>query len=249
MKLIVIANWKMNPSSLNEARQLFAETKKCIRKSRRVELIVFPPAVFLAEFRRESSKVKLGGQNCHWEDKGAFTGEISPKQLKSLGCKYVILGHSERRQFFQEGDEMINRKIKAALKNKLKIVFCVGETDQEKEAGITQEVLMGQMRDGLRGVSRREIESMIVAYEPSWAIGTGLAYSVGDAQVMNLFLKKIISQQYSLATARKMPILYGGSVNHKNVRDYILEAGMSGVILGGGSLDAKELGKIIESLK
>lgn len=238
----------MNPATLAEAKRLFAETKRLAQKSSNINLVIFPPTGFLGVLRSSSPKMKLGAQNCHWEEKGAFTGEVSAKQLRSLGCGYVILGHSERRQYFKETDEIINLKIKAALKNKLKIVFCVGETKKEKDDGRTQEVLIGQIQRGLKGVKKGEIKNILLAYEPAWAIGSGLACGADEAQVMHLFLRRAIAKNYSVSVSQSLPVLYGGSVNQKNVKDYIWGSGMSGIILGGGSLDTKELGKIVKNI-
>ena len=224
MKPLIIANWKMNPTSL-------AEAKKMIVKG----AVICPPFVYLGLLRGE-----LGAQNCSSEEKGAFTGEISPLTLKDLKIKYVILGHSERRKLFSETDEMINKKVRRALASGLKVVLCVGEIDKK-------EVLKIQLEKGLEGVSRDEMSKVIIAYEPVWAIGTGKNCSVDETMSSIILIRQILSNLFSRAIADKIPILYGGSVNSSNSGAYIKEAGANGLLVGGASLKPDELSKIIKS--
>ena len=242
MKPIIVANWKMNPLTLVEAKKLFLGVKKGI--SKKAEVVVCPPFIFLSAL----SGLKLGGQNCFWEEKGAFTGEVSAKMLKNLGCQYVILGHSERRRYFQETDETINKKLKAAIEAKLIPIFCVGETKEEREQDKTEEVLKKQIIGGLEGISNSKFSNGIIAYEPVWAIGTGNPCDTNEAQTMNLVIRKILGGIYNSSFSRKIPILYGGSVNSKNAEGYIKEAGFEGLLVGGASLDAKEFIKITKSV-
>jgi len=250
MKPIVIANWKMNPTTLTETRQLFNSIKNGLKNIKNVEIIICPPFPYLLEFsaRWRKSQVRLGAQNCFWEEKGPFTGEISARQLKDLGCQYVILGHSERRKYFSETDEIINKKLKAALRAKLKPIFCVGEKLEERKGGKTQMVLKHQIEKGLKGIKKREIKNLVLAYEPVWAVGTGRPCSTNEAQIMSLFLRKIVAENYSSSVAKNLPVLYGGSVDSKNAKDYVLEARMSGLLIGGASLKIKEFVKIIKSV-
>lgn len=203
MKLLIVANWKMNPSSLVEARKLFNLEKKGTKRFKRVEVIICPPFVYLSILKAK------GAQDVFYEEKGAFTGEVSPKMLKSLGVKYVILGHSERRKYLNETDEMVNKKLKAALEAGLKPILCIDN--------------LFQLEKGLRGIS----EKIIIAYEPVFAIGTGKPCSPEKAKLMRDKIK------YPL-------VLYGGSVNSQNAKDYIQKAGFQGLLVGGASLNPKE---------
>lgn len=246
MKLLIVANWKMNPQSLAEAKQLFNSVKRGLKDIRNVEVVICPPFVYLSSIKYQASSIKLGGQNCFWKEKGPFTGEVSPIMLRDLGCNYVILGHSERRSWFGETDEMINKKIKAAILAKLNPIFCIGETKKEREKGKTEKILKFQIKKGLKKISRREIKNLVVAYEPVWAIGTGEPCDIEEAQKMGLFARKIIAKIYSFSIAKNLRILYGGSVNSQNAPNYIKEANFQGLLVGGASLDPKEFIKIAE---
>ena len=208
-------------------------------------LFAFP---YLSIINNNLSFIKLGAQNCFWKDKGPYTGEVSPQMLKSMGCKYVIVGHSERRQVFKETDEMVNVKIKETLKAKLQPIFCIGETEEEKRAGKTFQVLEREIKKGLDKVSKKEIEKVIIAYEPIWAIGTGKACEENEVMTIALFIKKLMSRLYNKKVADNIRILYGGSVDSKNAPDYLRESKMQGLLVGGASLNSKEFIKIIKSL-
>ncbi|PJA64006.1 MAG: triose-phosphate isomerase, partial [Candidatus Portnoybacteria bacterium CG_4_9_14_3_um_filter_43_11] len=197
---------------------------------------------------------KLGAQDCFWENKGAYTGEISSLMLKDLGCQYVIVGHSERRKYFGESDEIINRKLKAVLKNRMKPVFCVGEETRDSLNGNGKQInemglIVGeQLEKGLIGISTERIREIIFAYEPIWAIGTGQACLPDDAMKARLFIRKILSKLYSRETAEKARIVYGGSIDSKNVSDYVKNAKMDGILVGGASINASEFNKIVEKI-
>jgi len=246
MKPLIIANWKCNPKNQAEAKELFNLIKRGVRKIKGGKVVICPPFVYLPILK--NSNFPLGAQNCFWKELGPFTGEVSVKMLKDFGCQYVILGHSERRKYFGETDEMINQKLKTALKAKLKPIFCIGESWEERKRDKAQQVLKSQLEKGLKSIKKRGIKNLILAYEPVWAIGTGRPCSPVEAQTMSLFLRKIIAKLYSLAIAKNTPILYGGSVNSKNARDYVVEARMNGLLVGGASLDAKEFVKIVKSI-
>ncbi len=249
MKYLVVANWKMNPTTLKEAQLLFAGIKKGIRKikdvcskgSRRdffqVGVVICPPFVYLSEIGKEKLEIKLGAQDCFWEEKGAYTGQISPTMLKNLGCEYVILGHSEKRKL-GERDEVINKKLKAVHKTKLKPILCIGETEKEKKEGKTFRVLKIQLKKAINHLTSQSLTRLIVAYEPVWAIGTGNPCLPQEAKNVLIFLRKIL---------KKNRILYGGSVNSQNAKDYI-KTGFDGLLVGGASLDAKEFSKIIKNI-
>jgi triosephosphate isomerase len=250
MQKLIVANWKMNPQSLKEAKKLFNSVKNWIKRHsnvlKNIGIIICPPFVYLpgfalstSNFRHRTSNISLGAQDLFWEEKGAFTGEISPKMLKNLGVEYVIVGHSERRKILGETGEMINKKLKAAIKTKLKPILCIGETEKERTSGKTFQVLKNQLKKALNGTSNVKLQTsnLIIAYEPVWAIGTGNPCKPEDAKEVLLFLRKIL----------KFPILYGGSVNSKNAKDYI-KIGFDGLLVGGASLDPKEFIEIIKGI-
>lgn len=228
-KSLIIANWKCNPTSFKKAKSLFNSIKRGLKDVKNVKVVICPPFVYLSILTRPSlthQRVNLGGQSCFWEQKGAFTGEISPLMLKDLGCSYVIIGHSERRKYFSETDSIINRKVKLALKNDLSPILCIDKVSQIKK--------------GIKGVPKREIKKIIVAYEPIWAIGTGRACGFKEAKKFNLSIKKVLGS--------KNYILYGGSVNSQNVKGFIKEAKFQGVLVGGASLKAKEFVKMVKAV-
>ena len=243
MEKLIIGNWKCNPTSLNEAKKLFNLAKRGIKKIKNVEVVICPPFSYLSlisSFLVPRSSFKLGAQNCFWEEKGAFTGEISPLMLKDLGCKYVIVGHSERRTL-GETDEIINKKLKAVLKAKLTPILCIGETAKERKKGKTFKVLRKQIKTALNFPKYEILNTkyLIVAYEPVWAIGTGKPCGIEEAREVRLFIKSIL---------KNVPVLYGGSVTSKNGKDYLKEANFDGLLVGGASLKAKEFVKIIKSI-
>ena len=250
MELFIVANWKLNPSTRSEAKRLFNLVNRVFKsiKNKDMEVVICPPSVYLPELRKQKSSLKLGAQNCFWEEKGAFTGEVSSSMLKDLGCQYVILGHSERRGYFSETNEMVNKKIKAAISTKLKPILCIGETEVERKKGLTQKVLRSQIKKGLKKITKQEIKKIIIAYEPIWAIGTGKACSPKDAKRAAIFIRKIISKIYNQKTAKKIPVLYGGSANSQNAAPYIFEANFQGLLVGGASLNPKEFVRIIKNV-
>lgn len=218
----------MNPSSLDQAETLF----NSISGKQGVEVVICPPFVYLPEL--SSSEIKLGGQDCFWKERGAFTGEISPAMLKDLGCEYVIVGHSERRDIFKEDDQMISKKVKAVTEQDLTPVLCVGETAQEREKGETEQVLKKQLGTGLKSVDQA---SAIIGYEPRWAIGSGNACEPSQAQEA----ASLIKQEFD----RETPVVYGGSVNSENAASYL--GAFEGLLIGGASLESEKFNKIIET--
>lgn len=255
MKPLIVANWKMNPQTLAGAKQLLNFLKKGLKNIKNVDVVICPPFVYLpilgaSAFAKGYGTISFGSQDCFWEQKGAYTGEVSPKMLKDLGCQYVILGHSERRIYLGETDEMINKKIKLVLKAKLNPVLCIGETEEERNQGGIQEVLKNQLISALLGISKSIIQNskFSIAYEPIWAIGTGKACEVNEAQTMGLFIRKIVVQLYGSLVSKKVQILYGGSINSKNALSYIKEARMQGLLVGGASLDHQEFIKLVKNI-
>ncbi|MCD6528379.1 triose-phosphate isomerase [bacterium] len=256
-KPLIVANWKCNPPTWQNAKLLFNRVKKGIKKIKNVEVVVCPPFVYLgglatsASARQQAGRGRLilGAQDCFWKE-GPFTGEISSKMLKDIGCQYVIIGHSERRQHFQETDETVNKKIKASIGAKITPILCIGETEEEKREGRVQAVLNRQIRSALKKISNHKIQDsgLCIAYEPVWAIGSGHSCNVNTAQIINLLIKKIITRLYNRSLAENIRILYGGSVNSRNARDYIQKAGMKGLLVGGASLDSLEFLSIIKEV-
>lgn len=235
-KTIIVANWKMNPQTLEEAKDLFDFAEKEAQKNKDFEIIVCPPFPYISALK--SSDAKMGAQDVFYEEKGAYTGEVSISMLRDVNCRYVIVGHSERRKHFGEIDETINRKIKVVIGAGLKTILCIGETQTERGENKINEVLKKQLENDLKDIS--DNSELIIAYEPIWAIGTGVACSIPEAKEAYLFIRTMI---------KSAPILYGGSVNSKNAAGYAKESGFQGLLLGGASLDKKELLNIIENIK
>jgi len=252
-EFFIIANWKMNPTTIKSATGIFKETIKEIKKiDKNIRVIFCPPFLYLEKllsYKKNQGQIEFGAQNCFFEKSGAFTGEISPLMLKNLGAKYVILGHSERRRYFQESDEIISKKIRAALNVKIKPIFCFGETKEEKKRGETIKVIKNQIQNGLSFVkSENDLFKIIFAYEPVWAIGTGENCPAKEAFEILMYTKKVITQMFSSKIADKIKIVYGGSVNSFNFKEYIL-SGYDGLLVGGASLLPKDFSKIIKTLQ
>ncbi|MBU3964954.1 triose-phosphate isomerase [Patescibacteria group bacterium] len=250
-KRIIIANWKMNPETLSEAKEILSAIKKEAKKIENINIVVAPPAIYLGRFKTgESDDVKLAAQNMHWEEKGAFTGEISSLMLKDAGVEYVIVGHSERRNYFGETDEIINKKLILALKNRLTPILCVGESFEEKRAEKTPEIIKSQLTKALENIRQKQVQSknLLIAYEPVWAIGSGTTPSYDDVLSANLLIRKTINSIYGRGIAEKIPLLYGGSVNAKNAGGFIEKSRADGLLVGGASIKATEFLGIIRQL-
>lgn len=244
---VIAGNWKMH-NDLKESEDLIKSLIKLLdSKNLKCDVIVCPPYTSLSEASKliAGSEIKLGSQNMHFENKGAFTGEISAQMLKSVGCEYVILGHSERRTIFNESDEVINKKIKKALEEGLKPIFCVGELLEEREAGITNDVVKRQILKGLEGISAEDMKNVIIAYEPVWAIGTGKTATPDQAQEVHEFIRDLIEIGFSAAIANKLIIQYGGSVKPENAAELLSQRDIDGALVGGACLKADSFHKII----
>ncbi len=246
MKPLIIANWKCNPVSLEEARNLLDSLNKEINDLNGAEVVVCPPSVFLSALVEEG-QIVFGAQNCFSEDKGAFTGEISIRMIENIGCKYVILGHSERRNIFKETNEEINKKVLKVIDSKVIPILCIGENGAEREKGRTFDVLEEQLSKCLEGVPEEKAGSIVLAYEPVWAIGTGKFADTEKIKEVRTFLKEFISKRYNKKTGDDLKIIYGGSVDSNNVYSYLSEASMDGVLVGGASLKPDEFLKLIKS--
>jgi len=242
----ITGNWKMN-KTVGEALDLVRELKGSISNVQGVEVAIAPPFTALDAVRKEleGSLIRLAAQNLFYEEKGAYTGEVSPEMIKEVGCHYAIIGHSERRQFFGETDETVNRRIKAALGHDLKVVFCVGETLKEREEEKTFAVIQRQVELGLKDLGQREIKRMVVAYEPVWAIGTGRTATPQQAQEVHQFIREKIEQLHSREMAEEVRIQYGGSVTPENVKGLMNEKDIDGALVGGASLKAESFSKIV----
>ena len=238
-KKIVAGNWKMN-MTVAEAKALVAGLKPELANFREVEVVICPPFTALAAVSAElqGTNIDLGAQNMHWEKSGAYTGEVSPEMLRELFCHYVILGHSERRTYFHETDEIVNRKVKAALSWGLHPIVCVGETLQQREAGEVESVITTQVRGSLAGLSPREILDSVIAYEPVWAIGTGKTATSAQAQEVHALIRKILGQMFDPAVAQGVRIQYGGSMKPANARELLSMPDIDGGLIGGAALKA-----------
>jgi len=242
---IIAGNWKMFKTP-DESVGLVTELKSLLNKSQ-AEIVVCPPFVDLPGVIRAvgDSGIKVGAQNMHWEKEGAFTGEISPLMLRALGCDYVIIGHSERRQFFAETDETVNKKVKAAFTHGLKPIVCVGESLEQREAGITESLVESQVRKGLENISLKEAETLVLAYEPIWAIGTGKTASSEDAEKVISHIRRVLDDMFGPETGAKVRIQYGGSVKPDNIKELMQKPNIDGALVGGASLKADSFSKIV----
>ena len=240
----IAGNWKMNTTA-TEAERLVLEMLEGLDRIEGVEKVVCPPFVSLVgiSMMLQGSSIKLGAQNMYFEAKGAYTGEISPVMLREL-CEFVILGHSERRWYFGETDEIVNNKVKAALANRLKPILCVGERLNENEAGKTEEVVSRQVSAALRDVE--PVRDLVIAYEPVWAIGTGKAASGKQAVATIQFIRDVLAKLWNKGIAQDLRILYGGSVTSANIAEFVSHSGIDGALVGGASLKVEEFVGIVE---
>jgi len=241
---MIAGNWKMN-TTLAEASALVTEMRQGLERIEGVERVLCPPFVSLALVKEllQGSSIKLGAQNMHFEETGAYTGEISPPMLSGI-CEYVILGHSERRQYFGETDDVVNKKVKAALAAAITPILCVGERLEEKEADRTEEVVIRQVSRALQGIESPQ--GMVIAYEPIWAIGTGRAATGEGANTTIGIIRNTMAQLYGEGIAQRIRILYGGSVTAANIAEFIRQPEIDGALVGGASLKATEFLSIVE---
>lgn len=244
---VIVGNWKMF-KLFAEAIQLVLDLKPQVVNSRHCDIVVAPPFTVLKTVndRLEGSSIKTAGQNlCDQSGQGAFTGEISGAMLKDLGCSYVIVGHSERRQYYQETDEIVNKKTRAALNAGLRPIVCVGERLQERENNEMEIVVGRQVRDGLSGLTAEELSLILIAYEPIWAIGTGRTATPEIAATMHKFIRSIVAENWGSQLSENIRILYGGSVKPDNISILMAESEIDGALVGGASLDATSFAQIV----
>ncbi len=245
---IIAGNWKMYKTQ-TEAFQLASDLKQKLSDINSAKVVVCPPFTALASVKQAiaGSDILLGAQNMHWEEKGAFTGEISPQMLLTIGCKYVIIGHSERRNHFFETNETVNLKIKSALGSGLVPIVCVGEKLEEREANKTEQVVEDHVRGAFKDLTVESARGCVVAYEPVWAIGTGKTATPNQANEVHVFIRKLLSSVFGKDCAEKVSILYGGSVKPENSKELLDMSDIDGALVGGASLDADSFEKIVRS--
>ena len=237
-RYIIAGNWKMN-MTIGEAIELANGLKRELYDISSLDIVICTPFTALSEIGEliVNSNIDLGGQDLFWEEKGAYTGEISAQMLKDAGCKYVIIGHSERRKYFNETNETVNKRLKAALAHKLVPIMCVGERLEQRESGKTFEVVEDHVGNGLKDISQEEMKGIVIAYEPVWAIGTGKTATSAQAQEVHAYLRKWIAKKHGQELANSIRILYGGSVKPSNVNELMSMPDIDGALVGGASLD------------
>ena len=247
-KKVIAGNWKMNKLP-NETITFFEELAPLVENTKNEVIICAPYTdLFYAILSAQNTNIKIGAQNMHWEENGAYTGEISPQMLKSIGVEYVIIGHSERRQYFAETDETVNKKVKAAHNVGLKPIVCVGETLSQRESGKAKEIVTNQIKSGLKDLTKNEIMSTIVAYEPIWAIGTGKTATKEDANETIKWIREELENIYGKENADKVIIQYGGSVKSENAKELFEMSDIDGGLVGGASLKPDEFAKIVNAI-
>ena len=247
-KKVIAGNWKMNMLP-NEALAYIEEFIPLVKDTENEVILCVPYTdLFYALLSAQNTNIKIGAQNMHWAEKGAYTGEVSAKMLKAIGVEYVIIGHSERRSYFNETDESVNKKIKAAFENELKPIVCVGETLEEREAGKTADIITNQTRLALSGLTDEQIKNTIIAYEPIWAIGTGKTATSEDANNSIKEIRKEIEKIYGKEVAECVIIQYGGSVKSSNAKELFSTSDIDGGLVGGASLVPEEFAKIVTSV-
>ena len=244
-KKVIAGNWKMNMLP-NEAIACIEELAPAVKDTKNEVILCVPYTdLFYALLAAQGTNIKIGAQNMHFEESGAYTGEVSGKMLKSIGVEYVIIGHSERRQYFAETDETVNKKIKSALANELKPIVCVGETLEQRESGKAEEIFTTQTRKALEGVSPEDAKKIIIAYEPIWAIGTGKTATSEDANNSVKAIRGELTKLYGNSVAEEITIQYGGSVKSSNAKELFTTSDIDGGLVGGASLKADEFAKIV----
>ena len=247
-KTIIAGNWKMNKTA-SETKKFAEELKALLPKAKWCDIVVCVPSVNIAAALKgfKDARVSVGAQNVFYEKSGAYTGEVSADMLKDLGVKYVIIGHSERRQYFGETDFTVNRKVLAALEAGLHPIICVGETLEMRDNGVTLDMVRMQVKTAMRGVMLEQVRRVSVAYEPIWAIGTGYTATARQANEVNASIREVLRQNYGARAARSVSILHGGSMNTSNAFELLAQPDVDGGLIGGASMNAESFGRIIEA--
>jgi triosephosphate isomerase len=245
-RTIIAGNWKMY-KTLKDGQELAVGLRRDLYKIENVDIVICPPFTLLAYLADalETSNIMLGAQDCYWQDEGAFTGEVSSKMLKDAGAQYVIIGHSERRQFFAETNETVNKKIKAVLAHNLTPIMCVGEMLAEREKGLTFKVLEDHVQNGLKDISAEDIVRIVIAYEPVWAIGTGKTATPAQAQEAHKYIRDLLAKMYNDDVAQSVRIQYGGSVKPENITELMKQPDVDGGLVGGASLTVPAFAEIV----
>jgi len=248
-KPIIGGNWKMNRGTPNESREMLESLIPLVEEIHNVDIVIAAPFTVLTNAYKilKHTNIKLGAQNMYFEDKGAYTGEISPKFLKKIGVEYVILGHSERRDIFKESDALINQKLKKALSVNLNPIVCIGEHLEEREAGKTKEIIEYQINETFKDLTKEEMVKIVIAYEPIWAIGTGITATPEQAEEIHIFIREKLSNKFKMETANLIRIQYGGSIKPSNAEDLFNKKNIDGGLVGGASLQADSLFQIIKA--
>jgi triosephosphate isomerase len=243
---IIAGNWKMN-KDVKETIALVNDIKRDVFSVENVEIVICPPFTNLSDAGEMliESNIALGAQNCYWEKEGAFTGEVSVDMIKSVGCRYVIIGHSERRQYFGETDETVNLRVKAAIEGGLIPIMCIGEILDQREAGKTLDVVRTQITDGLKGFDEELLDTLVIAYEPVWAIGTGKTATPDQAQEVHSFIRGLLGELFSESFSNSRRILYGGSVKPDNIEELMRKEDVDGGLVGGASLKAESFNALV----
>lgn len=246
-RVVIAGNWKMNKNA-RETRMVLEQMRN-IPVPEKVDVVLCVPAINIPVAAKETagSKISIGAQNCHWEKGGAFTGEISADMLKYYGVSYSVIGHSERRQYFGESDESVNKRAAACLENGICPIICVGENLRQRESGTTKDIIRQQVQGAVKGFTQRQMAGCIIAYEPVWAIGTGKTATARQAQEVCSYIRQLISEIFGLRTAEGLTIQYGGSMNAENARQLLAMEDIDGGLIGGASLKAEDFEKIVAS--
>lgn len=247
-KPIIAGNWKMN-KILSEAKSFAEEVKTQVPSKEKVEAVICAPALFLQGLveAAKGTDLEIGAQTMHFEESGAFTGEISPKALEDLGVQYVIIGHSERREMFNETDETVNKKTLAAFRYHLLPIVCVGETLEQRENGKTMELVGNQVKKALAGLTNEQAKQTVIAYEPIWAIGTGKSSTAQDANEVCAHIRKVVAEQFDDDVAGALRVQYGGSVKPENIKEFMAQPDIDGALVGGASLKAQSFLQLVEA--
>ncbi|MFA5085608.1 MAG: triose-phosphate isomerase [Candidatus Omnitrophota bacterium] len=247
-KIIIAGNWKMN-KDISGSIDLVNSIKRSLYDVEEVEIVICPPFTSLSDVNEITmdTNIKLGAQDCYWEKEGAFTGEISAGMLKSAGCKYCIIGHSERRQFFGETNETVNKKLKVLLKEDIRPIVCVGEKLEDRKSGKTFDVIKDHVMNSLAGLSKEDILKTVIAYEPVWAIGTGVNATKEQAEEAHKYIRTLLGQMHGDEVAKSIRIQYGGSVKPENIKELITQEDVDGALVGGASLKADSFVQLVKN--
>jgi triosephosphate isomerase (TIM) len=247
-KPIIAGNWKMHKTA-SEAKTFTEEVKGLVPDTDKVDSVICAPALFLENLveQTKESKVAIGAQNMHFEESGAFTGEVSPVALADIGVEYVIIGHSERREMFNETDDSVNKKTLAAFKHNLTPIVCVGETLEQRENNETKDLVGAQVKQALTGLTEDQVKQTVIAYEPIWAIGTGKSSTAEDANEVCAHIRQVVASEFSQSAADSVRVQYGGSVKPNNIKEYMAQSDIDGALVGGASLEPQSFLQLLEA--